>query len=197
MRSLRLLGADYQHLDFVDATFRKSKIYPFLSKTTKLAQHAPTLTHIYPSAKKQFSGKVSFQDQDIAKALTQQLKLLTRKKSKLLFLTPLGVGGHVDHILIQRIAKKLAVPTVYWEDFPYNVNPHAVKKFFSQNKDFKFFFKILPTDNRSKKYRAIQTYTSQIKVLFSREKIPQLPERYYTSRDLSSRVNFPAEAKGV
>ena len=101
-------------------------------------------------------------------------------KQKTLLLAPLGVGLHPDHILINKLVKKINKPTLYWEDFPYNTNTYSIKIFFKWNFGYIKAF-VLKNQNNFRKNKAIQMYKSQINVLFNKGKIINLPERYYFS----------------
>ncbi len=106
----KLLGADIQHLGYIDAGFR--------------ADHLSFATV--------FSSHLTIGDKTLVKPIATQLKKIIAKKSntttKLFF--PLGVGLHVDHQLVTQMAGQVWQPTDhqelwFWEDVPYRNNTGA------------------------------------------------------------------------
>lgn len=165
--ALRTLGVKYIHLSYVDAAWRKSG-----------------WSHVYPNAKKQFSGSWSRQDNALFRELAMKLQrvIASQYDRKTVVFVPLGVGGHADHILVRDVAKTLNTPVFYWEDFPYSTNRRSYEAFFSKNKNYKTSFEIQPM-KKTKKHPAIRHYLSQMNVLFPNGKVPRVPERYYTLKD--------------
>src|ERR1019366_5047368 len=50
-----------------------------------------------------------------------------------LVLAPLGVGGHVDHVLVRTAAEWSGARVVYYSDFPYNQRHRAEETFVRRN----------------------------------------------------------------
>lgn len=97
---LRALGLRRLDLDFVDAGFRGTDAPAF-----------PTLASLRPA-------RLSRQDLDLVAAVADALRAHANAR---LALSPLGVGGHVDH-LIARAACERVFPAdrlAYYADMPY------------------------------------------------------------------------------
>lgn len=159
----KYLGINVKHLGFTDAAWRCD------------AKGRP----VYHSGKSQFSSKISKQDKALMMKVSVSLEnLINKQKGRYLILAPLSVGGHADHVIIQKIVSKLNCPKLFWEDFPYNTDRILYKSFFSRNREFKLFYK----SNRlqaGKKDIAIRLYKSQTGSLFPSGKIPHVSEKYY------------------
>lgn len=178
--AMSYLGSKFIHLNFIDATWRKSKLFFKFPLIRPLLKYFPSLIHVYPDDKKQFSGQVSNKDISLLKHIHKKVRTIIRSvDNKILLFAPLGVGGHADHIIIRELAGKLKIPTIFWEDYPYNTFTNRLEDFFSEQNQYKLHFEI-EKKAMIKKYKAIRMYKSQVPVLFPDNKISRTPERYYT-----------------
>ena len=186
IKVLKFLKLNYRHLDFTDAAFRKTKLNKKFQAKQIFPMFTPQRMFVYPNFKKLFSGKVSILDNELIK----KLKVIIRKQvkelklKKILIVAPLGIGGHVDHIIIRQLARELKFRVLFWSDFPYNTHKKLVEGFFSKEKGFEQLFTI-KVPEKTEKYKVIKFYKSQIPVLFPEKKIPQISEIYYTAKDSS------------
>lgn len=177
IQAMRHLSCRYIHLDFVDAAWRKSLhfiTYPLLQPVFK---KIPYFVHTYRSSHQQFSGHISRQDKRLEEEICRVFTAILPRNKRVLLFAPLGIGGHADHIITRCCVEKLDMPTIFWQDAPYNVSSQNVKRFFSQNKYYKPFLNI--PDSIGDKTAAITFYKSQVPVLFPDRRIPNLPETYY------------------
>jgi len=161
---LGLLGAESIRFDYVDAAWRKSK-----------------RKFIYKNDKEQFSGIVSPKDKELIYDISKSLEVLLKKENskEIVIFAPLGIGGHVDHVIVKKIAQVLeknVKQTVYWEDFPYNAQEGDLELSFLQNKGYTQCFELKPSANKPK---YVKFYKSQFKSLFPSGVIPKKNERYY------------------
>jgi LmbE family N-acetylglucosaminyl deacetylase len=166
-KAMEYLKAECIHLNFIDAAWRFNA----------------NKTPIYKNQVSQFSGLISKEDNELIKKITNKLDKLIPKSNRVLFLGPLGVGGHADHIIIREILKNARSPKLFWEDFPYNTCRKNIKIFFSKHKKYKRLFKIRNIDF-SEKEKVVRYYKSQVKSLFPLGKIPCINETYYVEGDL-------------
>lgn len=159
--SLSYLNVNYKHLNFVDAAWR-------------VGQNDQA---IYKSSKTQFEGKISTKDQDL---LDQVLTTLSKikKGKKTVFFGPLGIGGHVDHIITRDVLLEIDRETFFWADFPYIRNTRTKKDFFKKNSEFKEVNLEFQSE-KLKKINAIKFYKSQIKSLYQGQKITNWKEEYF------------------
>lgn len=171
-------GAGNKHLNFIDAAWRKTNFYNKHLRFAKLLEFIPHLTHVYPNATTQFSGNPSPLDDLLQIKLTQKLsKEVQRANRKTLLLAPLGVGGHVDHVITRLCVENLDKPILFWQDAPYSTSPQNVTRFFTKNKYYKPYIYI--PDGIGDKTVGIAFYKSQLPALFPDRGVPSLPETYY------------------
>lgn len=148
--ALKTIGANYLHLGFTDAYFRR----------------------FYPNHRELFSGKVYPADKKLVGLIEQKLFSLI-KRGDVLY-GPMGIGGHVDHVIVNQIVKSFpAGKKLFWLDQPYaadqGVNPQKYK-----------MRKVpLGEEDIQRKKRAIMGYSSQA-VCRKFANSPDLTEEYLT-----------------
>ena len=71
----------------------------------------------YESATALF-GRIVPED-DIGPALSEAIRGLVRDHRPDLILAPQAIGGHVDHVQVVVALRGVAVPVLWWRDFPY------------------------------------------------------------------------------
>ncbi len=99
IESARCLGADYHHLDLLDAIYRRSH------DGQALYNNDLQLFSTVPSAE--------------ATLLEQLAVKLRGLPSADLVVAPLAIGGHVDHRLVRQAAEQTFATLTYYEDYPY------------------------------------------------------------------------------
>ncbi len=77
----------------------------------------------YHSAKALFGDILP--DDDVGPLLASAIHELVEEHNPDLILAPQAVGGHVDHVLEVLALGDVAVPVLWWRDFPYAVRGHA------------------------------------------------------------------------
>jgi len=92
-----------------------------------------------------------------------------------LVLAPLGVGGHVDHVLVRTAAERSGARVGYYSDFPYNQRHPAVPAFVRRNGLVEARWSLLI----EAKPDLIRAYRTQARALFAGDVIPIVPEVYY------------------
>lgn len=107
VKAMRILGADYIHLDLLDAMYRRGQsgnCY-YLKNTVGVPVAVPDeennlglLSVKYQEIQNQFAG--------------QTLRIIC----------PIALGGHVDHIIVRRAVEAFwnQNEILYYEDYPYN-----------------------------------------------------------------------------
>lgn len=104
--AMKALACPYLHLGFRDAVYRRS------------SAGAP----LYPRGS--FLGPVHRDDEAHLVEVQRVLSRLCNGVGRVLVVSPLGVGGHVDHTLCARAACQLAggdTQLLFYEEFPYSV----------------------------------------------------------------------------
>jgi LmbE family N-acetylglucosaminyl deacetylase len=101
MKVMGVLGVPWNHLGLTDAAFRCVGGKP-----------------IYPNSRAMFSGAVSPDDLVVENELRRAIIPFVDRSD---FVVPLGVGNHVDHILVRQAVEKLvpAADIYYCLDYPY------------------------------------------------------------------------------
>lgn len=144
MKAMKKLNVQYKYLNFTDGVFRK---------------YAKKQIYSYTNL---FHGKISRKDRLVENEIGNELSKF-RNFDKIVI--PLGVGKHVDHLLVRRVAEKtfLGKKIMYYVDQPYGQK--------LENWDVSKFLKLLlskrsvhKTTNRKKEI--LGQYHSQIKLLF-------------------------------
>lgn len=168
----RKLNIKYGHLGFNDAAWRKNKDNTTLPM---IAKYFPEFVHIYPRQKDIFSGKVAAADVKTVITVENILKSLIGKNKKTVILAPVGIGLHVDHIMIRDICAKNFHRVIFWSDFHYSLFKSADEDFIKKKK-LKLF-----SWNKNIKYKEklIRTYKSQFSSLFPTGKVPEKDEIFF------------------
>ena len=101
------VGASVLHLPLPDAIYRRS------------AHGEP----LYPDGTSLFTPLAPLDSARIDEAAAALERAVPQESEIYL---PLGIGGHVDHILTRRAAERLAVPRWYYRELPYALRPAPV-----------------------------------------------------------------------
>ena len=96
-----------------------------------------------------------------------------------LLLAPLGVGGHVDHVLVRSAAERSGARVAYYSDFPYNQRDPVPDTFIRRNDlvETQWF------GFAEAKAELIRTYRTQVRALFQGGHIPLVPEVFFVPGD--------------
>jgi len=151
-KAMGLIGCGLIHLGFLDAIYRRDPA------TGKL---------VYPE---RVLGFMTPREDDLTYVteLENLLRRLISGKGPVLLIAPLGLGGHVDHIICHRMAGQMQsghVKVLYYEDFPYNVRENTFT-FLPVQKKTHFAFPFDP----AKKAKIVNIYKSQIQMIFGDQK---------------------------
>jgi hypothetical protein len=146
LEALDYMGVTYISPHLIDAAFRTKNNEPIYSTFTKI-----------------FSGIISPYDNSLRKNLT--LYLSKKEKNYDLIISPVGIGGHVDHNLTRAVATALIDKTrlAFYLDVPYyftikNWSQRYLQEYITLKKSH-----TLTTDF---KRACLQYYKSQLALLF-------------------------------
>lgn len=78
------------------------------------------------------SGRVSRSDDWLRESLAKKLEKIVPKKA--VVMVPAGIGGHVDHIIVREVGRKVFKKIIYWADFPYWQKAGLSNKFIEEGK---------------------------------------------------------------
>jgi LmbE family N-acetylglucosaminyl deacetylase len=170
--ALEPAGITCVHGGLTEALFRRR---PTRGLRSLWAHLLPELAHIYPVYRLHLTaGRVAAADAATlrdARAFIQQVV----GSGLHLLLAPLGVGGHVDHVLARSVAERSGAPVVYYSDFPYNQR-HPVPDGFIQRNGL-----VETKCSGFAKARAelIGAYRTQVRAMFPDGRIPLVPEVFF------------------
>jgi LmbE family N-acetylglucosaminyl deacetylase len=163
----------YLHAGLTDALFRRRAGSP-LSRLPWAARLIPELSHIYPTYRLHITrGRISPHDVRTLYCILDTIDQLSLRSSTL-FLAPLAVGGHVDHMLVRTAAELSRKRVVYYSDFPYNMRYRADPSFVQRNA----LVQATWSHEVTAKLALIRAYRTQVNALFPGGKIPSVPEIY-------------------
>lgn len=163
------LGARGELLGFVEAPFRRSG-----------RRIGPSAT--YPTFRfDALTGRVSRWDAAVIEQVRERVAEALRRLGAAVVLAPLGVGGHVDHVIVRDVVAALAregrAPSspIYYTDYPYGQRAEPDRAFVQAHS-------LTPrtlVEGRAEAVAALQGYASQIHVLFPGGHVPVSHEQYW------------------
>jgi LmbE family N-acetylglucosaminyl deacetylase len=170
------LGAHHVHMGLPDALFRRRD--PATAVARRLGRIVPEISHRYPTYRFDIArGRIARADRSMIVNLAAEIsKLLSGTRAELLF-CPLGVGQHVDHIIVRTIGESFADRVVYYSDFPYNQVSPPDPAFIAEHRLVPWHW----DEGVAQKERLIRGYRTQADALFPGGRIPIVPEVYYVS----------------
>ena len=178
---LESIAISYLHAGFKEALFRHRR-RPLLHWLPWAGQLVPELANIYPTYRLHvIRGRMSRHDDGTLRRLTDVIRHLSLQSSTL-FLAPLAIGGHVDHILVRTAAELSATRVAYYSDFPYNIRSQADTHFIERNA----LVPVTWTGDLAAKLTLIRGYRSQVNSLFPGGQIPLVPEVYLVPKHQGS-----------
>ena len=180
---LEAMGVTCIHGKLTDALFRRK---PSGGHTSRWERLLPELGYVYPVYRIQITaGRMSPNDGPTLVAARDIVEKFAFPGPSLL-LAPLGVGGHIDHVLTRTAAERSGARTIYYSDFPYNVRrlPHSQR----HRPDVTFIQDNNLAEARwsgllDAKAELIRAYRTQESMIFPDGHIPAVPERFFIPRD--------------
>lgn len=173
------LGVSYTHLGLIDGLWRK--------KSTKglkalMSSFIPEFGHIYPFYRNLTSGSIAEPDEATLSQLKLELQKYIPNRNALVF-CPVGVGSHIDHILVRKAVSEIFSNVIYYLDFPYSIRNGV-----SKENDITKLLKKYEYEVDSSKIDLIRRYESQVNALFPDGKIPLTAEVFFFDSGLLSRL---------
>jgi LmbE family N-acetylglucosaminyl deacetylase len=147
LEACRRLGVTALHWDFAEALYR----------TTTLGEP------LYPSAAALY-GDVAIDDRPLKAEISRRIRALPETR---LLLVPLGVGGHVDHLLVRSAAAAAGRSFACYEEFPYvEWKRVALDRALDDRRQWEPSIALLDDELLDLRAEAILAYRSQIPALF-------------------------------
>ena len=163
------------HLGFLDALWRKKKSLNLIEKFSTLFINE--FRYIYPTHRLHISkGKIHKEDISNLRKLEKKLiEIVGEDKNSVVF-CPVGIGKHVDHIMVREACTNVSPRVIYWEDIPYNLYHELEKDFIKKNGLKRKVF----NKNQSNRKALYSAYKTQFGKLFDGKTDFSLsPETYY------------------
>lgn len=171
--AMRLLGLQHEWLDFQDAPYRRGKGGSYLYTSNDELMGVPA-----PEERVTLAAEIAATVREISRRAEEQLGA----RGHVRVFAPLGIGGHVDHQLVFRAARRLGprFGVLYYEDFPYVTRPNALMSRL-QSLGLPAKSRVTPiTDLIGVKIAAIARYKSQLGGLFDNPEAMPKAVRDYT-----------------
>ena len=172
--ALESIGAGWVHAGLTEALFR-CRANP--GQRSRWVRILPELGHVYPVYRRHITGgRVAAADAAAVGAVSDVIRGLNAGGSGIL-LAPLGVGGHVDHVVVRNAAERSGARVVYYSDFPYNLRSPADRGFIQRNGLTGIQY---PDSGASvAKTALVRAYRTQLHALFRDGHIPPAPELFF------------------
>ncbi|MDH6137103.1 LmbE family N-acetylglucosaminyl deacetylase [Kitasatospora sp. MAA4] len=166
------LAVDWRHLGLTEGLFRRRPATTPVR--SRLHRALPECGHIYPTYRLHLArGRIADQDEATLHAATAAVARLAAE-GPALFLAPLAVGGHADHLIVRQAAAAAADHAVYYSDFPYNQAEPADPAFVRTH----HLQPCAPLRTAEPKEALVRGYRTQVPALFPDGRIPEVPEVY-------------------
>jgi LmbE family N-acetylglucosaminyl deacetylase len=180
--ALQPLGITCVHAGLVDAPFRRQ---PGNEAGSWWVRLMPELAHIYPIYRLNItSGRIAAADAGTLSAAASLIHRLAAAGHALV-LAPLGVGRHVDHVLVRTAAERSGADIAYYSDFPHNQHHPADRAFIKRNALIEARWPL----SLEAKAELVRGYGTQTGALFPGGRIPLVPEVFFLPPETPSR--FP------
>lgn len=184
-------GISYVHVGLTEALFRRRK-RPLLNWLPWASRLAPELCYLYPTYRLHvIRGRIPSDDADTVRHIIDVIDRIPSKSSAL-FLAPLAIGSHKDHVLVRTAASKSGKPVAYYSDFPYNTIYQIDPSFAQQNS-------LVPavwSQDLVAKQSLIRGYRTQVDALFPGGEIPIVPEVYLLPEQQTPRLHVTKVPEG-
>jgi LmbE family N-acetylglucosaminyl deacetylase len=160
-----ILGADYRHLEVPDCIYRFDP-----------SSGAP----LYTSDDDIF-GNIHPAEEALAAEIAASLRALPPAAQ---VVAPLGVGHHVDHLLVRAAAEQVWPAGLwYYEDYPYTEKPGYLTRVLGDDlRAWRPAVQEITPEGLRAKYDAIWAYRSQISTFFKSREEMEAQVRGYSER---------------
>lgn len=168
------IGVKVINLGLFDVLWRKKRNESMITRI--MGTVMPEFIHVYPTYRFHGeSGKVASNDKKLKTALKKKLLKVIDGNRECVIFCPVGIGGHVDHVITRDVCKSTFDNVIYWSDFNYSLEFTNENNFINKNKlKLAYFNKKLPS-----KRKLIEGYKSQLNAIFPHGKIPLVSDFFY------------------
>jgi LmbE family N-acetylglucosaminyl deacetylase len=169
--ALEPIGVTCVHAGFPEALFRRRPQPPRRAAAARLL---PELAHVYPVYRRHvIAGRIAPADVGTLRDVCGVVARAAGSGPSVV-LAPLGVGAHVDHVLVRTAADRSGADVVYYSDFPYNRSQAPDGDFVRRHGLAEIQWP--PAEDKA---ALVRTYETQVTALFDGGHIPLAPEVFY------------------
>jgi LmbE family N-acetylglucosaminyl deacetylase len=172
--ALEPLGITCVHAGLTEARFRRR---PASLGRSPLARLRPEFAHSYPTYRAHVtSGHVVAADAGTLREVREIIHRVAGSDLNLV-LAPLGVGGHVDHLLVRSAALGSGSPVAFYREFPHDRRDPASDAFI----DWHGLAEATSPEPGQAKAELIRAYESQLRTLFRGAEVPLVPDVFFSA----------------
>lgn len=153
-----------KNFSLVDAAWRSKEQLALYPETTLAIEHA--------------------HDRETRKAVQEAIQTLSLEKKQTLIFAPLGLGKHIDHVIVRDAATVFA-QTIFYADFPYSHRYDLTDDFVTKNHLTMVQWE---QGDYTKKRAALFAYQSQYASFFEKGDLPLVYETFALSRRIASEL---------
>ena len=165
--ALEPLGITCVHAGLAAALFRRRPA----------TQSGSPLSHVYPFYRAHVaSGRIVAADAGTLREVREIIHRVAGSGLNLV-LAPLGVGGHVDRVLVRTAAQSSGAPVAYYEDFPHRRRDPACDAFIYRHG----LAETRWPESAEGKAELIRTYQAGLPRLFPGPDTPLAPEVFFSA----------------
>jgi hypothetical protein len=137
------------------------------------------LVHRYPTYRFDIAkGRIARGDRKVIDSLIKAVGDRIRQSGARWIFCPLGVGKHVDHLIVRAVGERFTDRVIYYADFPYIQSALPDPQFVAR-------YRLAPwswSEGVAAKEALIQGYRTQVPAMFPTGRIPAVAESYYSPR---------------
>jgi LmbE family N-acetylglucosaminyl deacetylase len=176
-RVLDDLGVAHTHLGYPDALFRCRDAGTPLTRFA--GRLLPELVHRYPTYRFDIAkGRIAGGDRRLIGTLTDAVADRVEQSRARWVFCPLGVGRHVDHLIVRGVGERFPDRVIYYADFPYIQSSAPDPAFLARHRLAAWSW----SEGIAAKEALIRGYRTQAGAMFPTGRIPAVPETYYSPR---------------
>ena len=188
--ALEPIGITCVHARLPEALFRRRPRQE--GRSSLGARLLPELDHVYPVYRAHITaGRIAADDAGTLRQVREIIQHMAGSAQGVV-LAPLGVGKHVDHVLVRTAAERSGARVVYYSDFPYNQRHPVDCEFVRRNRLVETRWSRLI----EAKAELVRVYGTQVQALFDGGHIPAVPEVFFSAASCTSKA-LPGAPGGI
>lgn len=173
---MSVLGVDYHNLALPEAPYRKLDASD-LSLLRKIpGSLIPEFKHSYPTYRWHVvKGRMAESDKSVVATIENAISGIIERPDESYLFCPLGVGDHVDHIILRDLCTNEFNNIVYWQDTPYDDANGKAQDYIRD----KGLSRVVFTEHLVEKRRLMKMYKTQYPAVFAQGLTVTPPDVFY------------------